>query len=819
MAGTLGRFLKRVVFSIFILLLILFGSIAGLMFVGVTIDLEFFKEGVETAARSVLDREVAIGGPAVLEFSTWPAIEVQGVQVANVASSSDPVFFSAERARLQVGVAPLLKGKLEIADLVAEGIVLNLENNTEGSPNWEFGSRDEQAKAKPEQSAATEKKEPFISLSGVNSLNLKNIAVKYHDAALIKTIEFNLDNMQGSAAPGEPFVIGFRGDVQNQPYDFTFKGDSLDELFARGKEQIWQSTLEGDVVGKRINVDAGFVKGASESQADLGVKIDDIDIGLILSTLGLVQGLEASTDSMAVKLTLKGESLNEIVQKSSMSFSLRDGKWKIVSPTSDAFLEVEDLNGDIIVEEGNAVSMTLAGVVGTLPVKFVITGAPLVDYVVGQESIPLTIDAEFADSIISLGGEVSLPITTRNLNLFFKFSTDNLTNLNDLVDLDLPPVGPIDFLSTFKLSGQTYEMNELNFKVGDSLLVGNMNLDASGTKPEVNLEFISERIQLDDFEGLAQVLPDTGKEGTADSGEDKDPEEQSGGQKKNLLSKEVLSSIDGTMLAKAEQVLSGADKLGSATLKMSVADSLLSVDQLHIEVPGGGVVVNMDYLPGEDDITVNLNAEIEDFDIGVLVRRSKPESDMGGILFLDAALHSQSPNLQRVMEYAGGHFDFGLIPKNFSAGIIDLWAVNLISAIMTKVSEEEKSKINCLVVRFDIDDGIMAEKAMYMDTSNMRIAGKADIDFKNRKFKVIMAPKAKRPEFFSLAVPIKVDGTFNDFGFGIGITRLTGAVFSFITSPFHVPIRRVFAKEIPEDGEEACRKAWAITEESTPAAQ
>lgn len=833
MAGKIGRFLKRLFIGFFILLFVLIVSIVGLMYIGVTVNLDFLKDGVETAAQSALGREVAIDGPVTLEFSTQPAVEVQGVQLANVDSSSEPVFFRAGRAHFQISVFPLLKRKIEIEDITAEDVVLNLENSAEGTPNWEFGSKAAPAEIPSEKSTSTEpaptaEKEPLLRLSGVTNLTLKNIAVNYHDAALNKNVDFNLEALQGSGAPGNPLVLDLKGDVQNRPYNFTFNGESIEQLLARGEERAWQFTLEGDAVGKQIAAEGGFVKDGTESQADLGFKIDDIDVGLILSTLGLVEGLEASTGTMGVKLTLKGKSLNEILQKSSMTFAVSDAKWKIASPTSDAFLEVDDLNGDISVKEGNKITMNLAGAIGTLPVKFVITGAPLVDYVIDQESIPLTVEAEFADSLISFGGELALPVTALDLSLFFKFKTENLTNLNDILQLELPPVGPIAVETNFQLIENKYEMPELSLQVGDSLLAGNMSLDVSGTKPQMNMEFISELIQLDDFEGLAEVLPET-KNGDTDesenAGEDNEkgesqPDGQTTEQKKNLLSKEILSSFDANLLVKAEQVLSGEDKLGMATLNISVQDSLLSVDPLEIEVPGGGVSVNMDYLPEDDGITVNLDAEIEDFDIGVLVRRSKPESDMGGLLFLDAALHSQSPDLSRVMEYAEGHFDFGLVPENFSAGIIDLWAVNLISSIMSEVSEEEKSEINCAVVRFGIEDGIMAEKAIYMDTSNMRIAGKADVDFKNRTFKVIMAPKAKRPEFFSLAVPIKVDGTFEDFGFGIGMTRLTGAVVSFITSPVHVPIRRVFADEIPEDGVEACRKAWKITgEEDTSTVQ
>jgi hypothetical protein len=45
------------------------------------------------------------------------------------------------------------------------------------------------------------------------------------------------------------------------------------------------------------------------------------------------------------------------------------------------------------------------------------------------------------------------------------------------------------------------------------------------------------------------------------------------------------------------------------------------------------------------------------------------------------------------------------------------------------------------------------------------------------------------------------------------INRLTGSLISFITSPVHVPIRRIFVDEIPEDGQEACREAKRMTKE------
>ena len=37
---------------------------------------------------------------------------------------------------------------------------------------------------------------------------------------------------------------------------------------------------------------------------------------------------------------------------------------------------------------------------------------------------------------------------------------------------------------------------------------------------------------------------------------------------------------------------------------------------------------------------------------------------------------------------------------------------------------------------------------------------------------------------------------------------LTGKAISFVTSPVHVPLRRIFKKREPKDGSAACAEAW-----------
>ena len=105
----------------------------------------------------------------------------------------------------------------------------------------------------------------------------------------------------------------------------------------------------------------------------------------------------------------------------------------------------------------------------------------------------------------------------------------------------------------------------------------------------------------------------------------------------------------------------------------------------------------------------------------------------------------------------------------------------------------------------------MEERVIFMDTTRMSVAGKASVDFNTRKIDIYAAPKGKKAEFFSLATPVKVQGSFEDFGLGVNLLSLTRSAISFVTSPVHVPVRRIFRKKVPADGKEACEIAWTKT--------
>ena len=275
-------------------------------------------------------------------------------------------------------------------------------------------------------------------------------------------------------------------------------------------------------------------------------------------------------------------------------------------------------------------------------------------------------------------------------------------------------------------------------------------------------------------------------------------------QVQSLLSPEFMRSLDARFNLEVQEVLSGKDNLGSGNLTAGLEKGRFFVDPLLLNVPGGSVKLVFAFEPTETDAALEASANIEQFDYGILARRVKPESDMGGWLSLDIDLKSRAKSLGTIMHHANGTIDFAIVPENFEANLFELWAVNLLTAVLPQLDSEATSKVNCAVFRFDIKDGEMKEDAIFADTTKMQVGGEAQVNFKTETVYLAMAPKAKKPEFFSLATPIQVKGTFSDYKIGVQPGGVIGTAIRFITSPIVVPIQRVFTERAPAGGKAAC---------------
>jgi hypothetical protein len=121
--------------------------------------------------------------------------------------------------------------------------------------------------------------------------------------------------------------------------------------------------------------------------------------------------------------------------------------------------------------------------------------------------------------------------------------------------------------------------------------------------------------------------------------------------------------------------------------------------------------------------------------------------------------------------------------------------------------------VNCAVGRFDLRDGKLTPDAILLDTSRMRVDGEGRVDFDSEQLYLRLAPKAKEPQFFSLATPVQVSGTLTDYQIGVAPGGVAETVVRFFSSILVTPVEKLTKAPLPRDGADVCANALRVLEQ------
>jgi hypothetical protein len=357
------------------------------------------------------------------------------------------------------------------------------------------------------------------------------------------------------------------------------------------------------------------------------------------------------------------------------------------------------------------------------------------------------------------------------------------------------------------MSPSGYDVSSLLLQVGSSKLTGQGKFVTKAPPPRLDVALEAPSIQLDDFR-FGNWSPEKAK--PASNAKPKSDEElkleagKASNQVQQILSPQALHRQNAYLTVRVDQVLSGEDVLGNGKLDAKLENGRADIGPIVVNTLGGSATMQMGYEPREKDVAVNIRTEVKRFDYGILARRIDKKSEMRGIFSLDVDVSARAQYLSEILRYGKGHIDFAIWPENLKSGLLDMWAVNVLMALLPAVDSSNESKVNCAIGRFVLNDGKLTDKTILIDTSRMRVTGKGGVGFAEEDIRLYVRPQAKTPQFMSLAIPIELGGKFDDFHVGVSTADVLETIGQFATSIIWVPLEALFGKKIPADGHDVC---------------
>ena len=197
----------------------------------------------------------------------------------------------------------------------------------------------------------------------------------------------------------------------------------------------------------------------------------------------------------------------------------------------------------------------------------------------------------------------------------------------------------------------------------------------------------------------------------------------------------------------------------------SLQDGLLTVNPLTMKLLQGDVDISAKLDGSKTTPELSFDGSIADLDI------EEASKTVAGLNFGSFALSSGKIKFDTLLSASGKTV------RDVAAGLNGNIDLQVDAAVLKGVDVEPLLKgdflgalnatrqggqtaISCMVVRFDIQDGLMRDRGIILDTSEAALSVTGQINLADESLDLMLRPAPKNPQLISITPDIIVDGTF-----------------------------------------------------------
>ena len=401
-------------------------------------------------------------------------------------------------------------------------------------------------------------------------------------------------------------------------------------------------------------------------------------------------------------------------------------------------------------------------------------------------SFPLEISAEAARTTLKASGTVDNLATMEGANARFTLQGANLSELYKLLGVVLPETPRYEVRGHLTKQGEVWSVNEINGKLGNSDLAGQMAFDRSGEVPLLTGKLQSKALDFDDLAPLVG-LPEQPRSAGALPG--------------------IAPVAAGTPVAKAARASLPAGRvLPTATLDVTRLKAMnadvqysaarmtnvrkLPLDRMsvHVKLKGGVLLLEpVDFgvaggkLAGRIRINGNSTPAIAEIkldaralELNKLFPTAKITQGSFGKIHGVIDLQGRGNSVATMLGTSSGNLALLMGRGQISNLLLEIAGLDGGEIIKFFIGGDQNAELRCAAATFNVSNGVMTSRALVLDTSDTVIYGDGNISLANESLALTLNPYPKDKSILSLRSPLKVSGTFSSPKAGVEKGALIG---------------------------------------------
>jgi uncharacterized protein involved in outer membrane biogenesis len=721
-------------------------------------------------------------------------------------------FARIEKVQASLRLLPLLRGRVELPEVVIDRPEVHLARAQDGKVNWPEGD---------ETDGGT------VWLPEIENLVIRDADLTYAGTAQGTDVRLALDEATGHLGGGQDLALHARGRLQDSPLEVSATGGSLMELLNR-EAMREPATIEATVGESRITARA--TSFADLDALDASVEIDaEQSLGGLLSSMGIAEAdlppfqataqIKPGDDGSLVTadLTIEGASAHVDGKLDDLADPLAgfEAKLTIDAPALGPILgryEVPyadqipsaEVNGEIA-HGGEQTTVAVSGSVGgdTLELRGGYEGAvtaflnPRVDLhlegsalgavpaQLGFASRPIEsyrIDAKIEERP-DRPSPITLDLTIENTRVRFDGSIDELRALKgiegrlhaegpdpaavlDLLKLPAISLPPYDVAGQVTWRGDDIKVAGLDGKMGDSDVRGDVAVALQPKPPALTADLHSDVLDFDDLAGLIGAPPDTG------AGESASPTQEQRAERREregrlLPAKEInpdlWRKLDLDVRYNADRIES--DYLPIDRIRAHVVSNggWLTVDPLVTGLADGTIIGFASLDATQEPVAAEFDVRIKALQLQDMLAKLGVEGEGLGEINGRIRLKGRGTSADKLLGSADGQTVLSMTGGGLDALIVEAIGLDIAESLAVLLdsveqSEEDKVPIRCAIVNLQIEQGIATARPIVIDTTDSKITVDGKINLRDETLDITIQSYPKDVSLLSANQPIHVDG-------------------------------------------------------------
>jgi uncharacterized protein involved in outer membrane biogenesis len=426
-------------------------------------------------------------------------------------------------------------------------------------------------------------------------------------------------------------------------------------------------------------------------------------------------------------------------------------------------INTRDKQGD----EPSAIVVQVHGTYAGQPVTGHFVGGALLTLRDAAHPYPIDLTLANGATHVAMTGTVQNPLNFAGARVKLKFSGPDMSTLFPLTGIPIPPTPPYSLTGNLDYVRPRIHFTNFAGRVGASDLNGDISEDPGiGGKPDVTMKLWSHRVDLTDLGGFIGTPP--GRASTPGETYAQKTALAHAAAKKTLLPDTQINlprlrAADIHLTYRGDHIENRYTPFDNIDARLDVVDGRITLHPLDLAVGSGRVASTIDLTPGPRDvITARADIKFQHIDLSRVLQATHTFKGQG-IIGGEARIDTDGNSLASMMGQGNGEAKLILLGGgNLSALLVDIAGLEFGNALLSSLGVPNRADIQCFVTDMPLNHGVASTKALLLDTTEGRITGRGDINFRDQSIDYSLTTRSKHFSIGSLPGPVNITGPLGD---------------------------------------------------------